>query len=58
MESTTIHTVVLVSTLSIHLTPTLNRIYSVREKGKTDGASNGTYYAAYVYPPPLPVIAG
>ena len=30
----------------------------MREKGKTDGASNGTYYAAYVYPPPLPVIAG
>jgi len=21
----------------------------VKEKGKTDGASNGTYYAAYVY---------
>ena len=58
MESTTIHTVVLVSTLSIHLMPKLNHIYSVREKGKTDGASNGTYYAAYVYPPPLPVIAG
>ena len=41
-----------VGTLSIHLRLSLNRTYSVREKGKTDGAANGTYYAAYVFPPP------
>ena len=40
-----------VGTLSIYLRPTLNRTYSVREKGKTDGAANGTYYAAYVFLP-------
>ena len=37
--------------LSIHFTLTSKRIYLVREKGKTDGASNGTYYAAYDFPP-------
>ena len=46
-----------VSTLSIHLRLSLNGMYSVREKGKTDGAANGTYYAAYVFPPPLHVVA-
>ena len=44
---------VLVGTLSIHLTLTLNPLYSVRERGKFDGSANGTYYAAYVFALPL-----
>ena len=29
----------------------------MRERGKFDGSANGTYYAAYVFPPPLFVVA-
>ena len=40
-----------VGTLSIQLILTPNHIYLVREKGKIDGASNGTYYTVNDFPP-------
>ena len=49
-ESTTIHMGVSVGTPSIHLILTPNRRCSVREKGKTDGAWNGTYYTVNDFP--------
>ena len=39
-----------VGTLSIYLILTPNYIYLVKEKGKTDGASNGTYYTVNDFP--------